>query len=275
MEICLSVASLSIHDAEDGHENAIFIQGNNVSNGLGSLYSKQGSKGLNQDAANLYQGYGVDDGALCGVFDGHGKNGQVVSELVCNQLPSLLLSLKNALSKVNFYMWKGACISVFELMDKDIELQEILDCSFSGTTAVQGQDLVIANLGDSRAVLGKLTKNGVETIQLTKDLPGFEAERIRNCNGRVAALNHEPHVQRVWLPHEDTQGLAMSRAFGDFILKDHIIAISKIKYHRLTSDDQFIILATDGVCDVLSNDQVASIVWEAESEQAAARVVVE
>ncbi|XP_042966202.1 probable protein phosphatase 2C 72 [Carya illinoinensis] len=136
MEICLSVASLSIHDAEDGHENAIFIQGNNVSNGLGSLYSKQGSKGLNQDAANLYQGYGVDDGALCGVFDGHGKNGQVVSELVCNQLPSLLLSLKNALSKVNFYMWKGACISVFELMDKDIELQEILDCSFSGTTAV-------------------------------------------------------------------------------------------------------------------------------------------
>ncbi|KAG6624487.1 hypothetical protein I3843_16G032400 [Carya illinoinensis] len=283
MGICSSVASLSIHDAEDGHENAIFIQGNNISNGLGSLYSKQGSKGLNQDAAILYQGYGVGDGALCGVFDGHGKNGQVVSEIVCNQLPSLLLSQKNALSKVNFYMWKEACISAFKLMDKVIELQEILDCSCSGTTAVvairQGQDLVIANLGDSRAVLGTLAKNGVEAVQLTRDLkPGLpsEAERIRNCNGRVAALNHEPHIQRVWLPHDDTPGLAMSRPFGDFILKDHgIIAIPEIKYHRLTSNDQFIILATDGVWDVLSNDQVASIVWEAESEQVAARVVVE
>ncbi|XP_040998978.1 probable protein phosphatase 2C 72 [Juglans microcarpa x Juglans regia] len=85
-----------------------------------------------------------------------------------------------------------------------------------------------------------------------------EAEKIRNCNGRVAALNHEPHIQRVWLPHDDTPGLAMPRAFGDFILKDHgIIAIPDIKYHRLTPNDQFIILATD------------------ESEQAAARVVAE
>lgn len=58
MGICISVASKEIHDAEDGHENVIFFQGNNVSNGalgLGSLYSKQGSKGLNQDAVILYQ----------------------------------------------------------------------------------------------------------------------------------------------------------------------------------------------------------------------------
>lgn len=58
MGICISVASKEIHDAEESHENVIFFQGNNVSNealGLGSLYSKQGSKGLNQDAAILYQ----------------------------------------------------------------------------------------------------------------------------------------------------------------------------------------------------------------------------
>lgn len=55
MGICSSIASPGIHDAEDGHDNAIFFEGNNVSNGLGSLYSKQGSKRLNQDAAILYQ----------------------------------------------------------------------------------------------------------------------------------------------------------------------------------------------------------------------------
>jgi serine/threonine protein phosphatase PrpC len=64
----------------------------------------------------------------------------------------------------------------------------------------------------------------------------------------VGALKQEPHIQRVWLPDDDSPGLAMSRAFGDFILKNHgVIAIPDIYYRRLNSNDQFIILATDGV----------------------------
>lgn len=40
----------------------------------------------------------------------------------------------------------------------------------------------------------------------------------------------------------------MSRAFGDFLLKDHgVIAIPDISYRTLTSSDQFIVLASDGV----------------------------
>lgn len=75
-----------------------------------------------------------------------------------------------------------------------------------------------------------------------------EAERIRNCNGCVYALKEEPHVQRVWLPNETYPGLAMSRAFGDFILKDHgVISIPDVCYHPLTSSDQFVVLASDGV----------------------------
>ena len=75
-----------------------------------------------------------------------------------------------------------------------------------------------------------------------------EAERIRACGGRVLALKQEPNIQRVWLPHVDLPGLAMSRALGDFILKDHgIIATPDVSHHRLTSNDQFVVLATDGV----------------------------
>jgi serine/threonine protein phosphatase PrpC len=44
----------------------------------------------------------------------------------------------------------------------------------------------------------------------------------------------------------------MSRAFGDFILKDHgVIAIPDIFYHPLTSSDQFIVLASDGVSAII------------------------
>lgn len=66
------------------------------------------------------------------------------------------------------------------------------------------------------------------------------------------ALKNEPHIQRVWLPHEDAPGLAMSRAFGDFLLKDYgIIAIPDVSFHRLTSNNQFLVLATDGVRQLL------------------------
>lgn len=75
-----------------------------------------------------------------------------------------------------------------------------------------------------------------------------EAERIRKCNGRVLALKEEPHIQRVWLPYDDSPGLAMSRAFGDFVLKNHgIICIPHVSYHRLTPNDEFLVLASDGV----------------------------
>lgn len=78
--------------------------------------------------------------------------------------------------------------------------------------------------------------------------PG-EAERIRQCRGRVFALHDEPEVSRVWLPFDDSPGLAMARAFGDFCLKDYgVIAVPEMSYRQLTDRDQFIVLATDGVC---------------------------
>lgn len=67
------------------------------------------------------------------------------------------------------------------------------------------------------------------------------------------ALQDEPEVARVWLPNYDSPGLAMARAFGDFCLKDFgLISIPEISYQRLTDKDEFIVLATDGVCTKLT-----------------------
>ncbi|WOG85618.1 hypothetical protein DCAR_0104809 [Daucus carota subsp. sativus] len=299
MGICISTASYSseIYDIEHGPENAVFYEemkdAAEENQLLCSLHSQQGSKGINQDYGIIYQGYGMEMGTFCGVFDGHGANGHTVSKLVRNRLPSLLLNQRNDIVKYNSLSnddrnlenWKEACVSGFRVMDKEIKLMENLDCTCSGTTAVtamkQGEDLVVANLGDSRAVLGTIGKNGIRAVQLTTDLKPcvpMEAERIRSCNGRVLALKDESHVQRVWHgpAQDDSPGLAMSRAFGDFILKNHgVISIPHITYHRLTSSDQFVVLATDGVWDVLSNNEVVSVIWAAKSEEAAAKAVVD
>lgn len=68
------------------------------------------------------------------------------------------------------------------------------------------------------------------------------------CKGRVFALESEPNTQRVWLPSEDTPGLAVARAFGDFTMKSYgIISNPELTFPRLTNQDKFLIIASDGV----------------------------
>ncbi|XP_068652612.1 probable protein phosphatase 2C 12 [Aristolochia californica] len=302
MGICISSASAKDHESEVIPQYLDFGEENLCScriPGLASLYSQEGKKGPNQDSAIISQGYLLEDGVFCGVFDGHGRNGRIVSRLVRDRLPPLILSQHKTLSSLysntgerlerdestsKLDQWREAYISAFKALDKELKLLEQLDCSCSGTTAVtiikQGKDVIIANLGDSRAVLGTRSHEGnLMAFQLTTDLkPSVpeEAERIKNSRGRVFALKEEPNIERVWLPDDDTPGLAMARAFGDFMLKSYgIIVIPQISHYRLSDKDEFLVLASDGVWDVLSNEQVVSIVSSAESEEAAAQALVE
>ncbi|KAK1292189.1 putative protein phosphatase 2C 66 [Acorus calamus] len=178
---------------------------------------------------------------------------------------------------------RQSLLNTFKWMDKELKMSPTIDCFCSGTTAVtlikQGQDLIIGNVGDSRAVLGTRHKdNSLVAVQLTVDLkPNLprEAARIQQCKGRVFALQDEPEVARLWLPNSDSPGLAMARAFGDFCLKDFgLISVPDISYRHLTDRDEFVVLATDGVWDVLSNKEVVDIVASAPSRAMAARALV-
>lgn len=269
----------------------------------GSVHSQRGGKAVNQDTAVLCEGYGLEDGVLCGVFDGHGKTGHLASKTIRQRLPLLLLDQKKAVSSElntnhsesqatnssgssqnkELLEWQQACINAFEEMDEEIKMVKKVDYSYSGSTAVvvlkQGDDLLIANLGDSRAILGTKGEDGVGVVQLTTDLkPGLteEADRIRRFNGRVFALRNEPSLQRAWMPHYQSPGMAMSRSFGDIVMKHYgIISTPVVTHHHITSNDLFVLLATDGVWDVLSNKEVARIVWSADNEKVAAKAVVD
>ncbi|XP_031407398.1 probable protein phosphatase 2C 33 [Punica granatum] len=183
-----------------------------------------------------------------------------------------------------FQTLKQSFLKAFRGMDRELRMFTNIDCFCSGTTAVtlvkQGDFLVTGNVGDSRAVLGTRDKdNYLNAVQLTVDLkpnlPG-EAERIRKCKGRVFALQDEPEVARVWLPNNDSPGLAMARAFGDFCLKDFgLISVPEISCRRLTEKDEFVVLATDGIWDVLSNKEVVDIVASTSARSSAARALVQ
>ncbi|TKW35370.1 hypothetical protein SEVIR_2G366800v4 [Setaria viridis] len=254
-----------------------------------AVFTQQGRKGINQDAMLVWDGFGgEDDVVLCGVFDGHGPHGHLVARRVRDALPLRLMSAVRA-SKAGLDMpaaaWRKAFARAYKAMDKDLRSHATLDCFCSGSTGVTvlklGSDLYMANIGDSRAVLGSrdAAGGGMVAVQLTVDLKPdvpSEAERIKKCRGRVFALQDEPEVPRVWLPFDDAPGLAMARAFGDFCLKDYgVISVPEFFHWSLSEKDQFVILASDGVWDVLSNQEAVDIVSSSPSRSKAAKSLVE
>uniref|UniRef100_A0A9I9D9T4 PPM-type phosphatase domain-containing protein n=1 Tax=Cucumis melo TaxID=3656 RepID=A0A9I9D9T4_CUCME len=67
----------------------------------------------------------------------------------------------------------------------------------------------------------------------------------------------------------------MVRAFGDFCLKEFgVIAVPDVSYCHLTEKDEFVVLTTDGVWDVLSNEEVVAVVASS-PRSSAARVLVD
>lgn len=67
---------------------------------------------------------------------------------------------------------------------------------------------------------------------------------------------------RVWLMEQDAPGLAMSRSLGDYVA--HSVGVStqaEVMRFELCPDDKFIIIASDGVWEFLSNEDIAKIVW--------------
>ncbi|OIS97589.1 PREDICTED: probable protein phosphatase 2C 34 [Nicotiana attenuata] len=266
------------------------------SKNFASVFSKRGEKGVNQDCVIVWEEFGCqEDMIFCGVFDGHGPWGHFVAKCVRESFPSSLLSnWQETLSEAStdsdfdldsdkFDIWKHSYTKACAAVDHELEQHPKIDSFYSGTTSLtivrQGEALFIANVGDSRAVLATTSEDGnLVPVELTTDFkPNLpqEAERIKQCNGRVFCLDDEPGVHRLWLPEDQSPGLAMSRALGDYCVKDFgLTSVPDVIERYITSKDQFVVLATDGIWDVISNEEAVQIVSSIpERAKAAMRLV--
>ncbi|KAJ9180300.1 hypothetical protein P3X46_008567 [Hevea brasiliensis] len=271
------------------------------SKNFASVFSKRGEKGVNQDSFIVWEEFGCqEDMMFCGIFDGHGPWGHFVAKKVREWMPSSLLchwqetlaqtsldpdiDLESDKKHQRFNMWKHSYIKTCAAVDQELEQHRKIDTFHSGTTAStivrQGEFIFVANVGDSRAVLAATSDDGdLVPVQLTVDFkPNLpeECERILQCKGRVFCLEDEPRVHRIWLPDEESPGLAMSRAFGDYCIKDFgLISVPEVTQRHITSKDQFVVLATDGVWDVISNQEAVQIVSSTADRAKAAKRLVE
>ena len=122
--------------------------------------------------------------------------------------------------------------------------------------------IIVANIGDSRVILGKRAIAPDASVEpLTVDhKPSHPSEksRIVSSGGRVFPVVYSDGVvgpDRVWLADQRSPGLAMSRSICDTIAHRAGV-ISTPDFFERTIDitqDKALILATDGLWDVMSN----------------------
>lgn len=200
---------------------------------------------------------GVEGNALFGVFDGHG--GSSVAKFTGT-------TIHKRLSELDSYRcgdYEGALKETFLKTDEDLRADPNFFNEPSGCTAVVGlvtKDgrIIVANSGDSRSVLGY---KGVAKAMSNDHKPTNKEE-----TSRITAAGGFVEFGRV------NGNLALSRAIGDFEFKQNmsldaekqiVTADPEIITHKIDSEEEFLVLACDGIWDCLTSQQVVDIVRRA------------
>jgi serine/threonine protein phosphatase PrpC len=91
-----------------------------------------------------------------------------------------------------------------------------------------------------------------------------EMERILQKEGRIQPFYEEGEPygpMRVWVKNEEYPGLAMTRSFGDRMAATvGVISEPEIKEFNLTEEDKFLIIASDGIWEFISNEECINFV---------------
>jgi len=240
--------------------------------------------------------------ALFGAYDGHGEKGELVAKYAMDGVGDKLHLHPNYRSQYalpedhnlqNQHHHTGiqkAFRDVFLEIDSEIEEMSYAQQIHGGSTAcvalLQGQRMWVANVGDSRAVMGRRRnlkstptgrtqssthahpyQNTHEAVDLSKDQNAHdeaERERILKSGGFITIPRDTEFAARIWADKECTEvGLAMSRSIGDFALKHvGVTADPVVEHYELRNDDEFFIIATDGVWEFISSQDAVEIVQE-------------
>ncbi|KAG9146290.1 hypothetical protein Leryth_007992 [Lithospermum erythrorhizon] len=198
---------------------------------------------------------------LFGIFDGHG--GSLAAEYLKEHLFDNMVKHPQFLTNT-----KLAIRETFKQTDEDFlesEKDTFRDDGSTASTAVLvGNHLYVANVGDSRTISSKAGK----AIALSEDHKpnrSDERRRIENAGGVV-----------MWAGTWRVGGvLAMSRAFGNRLLKPFVVAEPDIQDQEIGEELELLVLATDGIWDVVPNEEAVSLAGTVEDPEAAARKLTE
>lgn len=203
-----------------------------------------------------------EDIHVFGIFDGH--RGAAAAEFSARALPRFLQALSSISSPIDAL--KEAFIKT------DIAFREELDfcrkskrviqkdwhpgCTAAAVLIVRNM-LFVANAGDCRTIL---CRAGCPVV-LSKDHVAScleERERVINAGGQVKWQVDDWRV--------GPAALQVTRSIGDDDLKPAVTAEPEISETILSAEDEYLVMASDGLWDVLSNAEVVSIIKDTVKE---------
>lgn len=249
----------------------------------------------NQDSYSIHDNLLLQEnpttgGVLLGVYDGHGPDGAPCSQFVQARLSVLVRQTMTRMKttaveplstdQVHFALQQAH-------VDCNVELRadESINDKYSGTTAIsiycheEGDRITVSNVGDSRVVLGtEITPGRLMGVPLSKDQTPHRPEEAKRCQlagARILSFGQldptskdddDDSVEdppRVWSQKGKFPGTAFTRSLGDAIAETlGVSAEPELLTVSLSPKEKVIVLASDGIFDVLSNQQVIDLCFQ-------------
>jgi serine/threonine protein phosphatase PrpC len=278
----------------------------------------------NQDAYCIKHNFTNQmEDAFFGVFDGHGKDGHGCAQFTRTHLPALVERfIEKGKAKVNAppnadlsrEQMHAALTKAHIECNKHLHKNTHIDDSLSGTTAISAyihgkrNRITVANVGDSRAVLGQEViiqgAKSLKAMPLSKDQTPYrkdERKRCRQAGARILSLDQLEGLEpipdeesdeeadlvlgeeldeggdppRIWSPNGDYPGTAFSRSVGDSMAEElGVFAEPELLSREILPQDKMIVLASDGVFEFLTNQSVVDICAKFSDPLEACRAVV-
>ena len=216
---------------------------------------------------------------LAAVFDGH--SGWQVSNYSAAVLPDLIIrniadckdeNCYRQMMEKSFLTVENSIVEIIRAAYKlgDKRLASVGSCAV--IAVVKDDHLVVANLGDCRAVIGQLSGDKYSALTITQDHNARE-------NREYEILNREHPDEYDIVSDGYVKGyLQLTRALGDAYLKypelswldedrqfspftpPYVKSIPDVFYLPLQPSYRFLILASDGLWDLISPEQAVEFV---------------
>lgn len=195
-------------------------------------------------------------GLFVGVFDGHG--GGQVADFLANHFPDIFFeALREAAGADEAFL---TAFSEAERECKEEEIGSAAVCAF-----ISEKGLTLANCGDS---MGVVISDKAETLSCL--------HRLANLEERARVLAAGATVRDPYFFNRD-RGLMPTRSFGDRQMRQvGLTARPHVTHRGWSAADRYVLLASDGLLDVLKDSEILPLLTAASgARETADRLLLE